>query len=145
MWLLIINLMQVSSEKGKWGKRNTNLQFEEKRGTRKFTVGVEACATRDKEIEDRPQLLWNGGRGAPRGRPHSTKLLKWPKEFSTPKKQQEIKAAVHVIQGEGDSPQVGTCGTGFRVIKGIPIKVLWNLPEQLIRTVMSSMCYGEWG
>lgn len=121
--------------KGASGAKEKNVQFEEKRGTRKFTVGVKACDERDKEIKDRPHLLWNEGRGAQRGRPPSTKLLscerKWPTEFSTPKRQQEIKAAVHVIQGEGDLPQVSKCGTGFRVIKDMPIKVLWNLSPQL--------------
>ena len=48
--LFIVTLIQVCSEKEQVGQKETqNVQFEEKKSTRKFNTGAKACAERDRK------------------------------------------------------------------------------------------------
>lgn len=53
----MITVIQVYSIKEQVGQNKTqNVQYEEKRNTRKFTLGAKACARGDKEIKARRRV-----------------------------------------------------------------------------------------
>lgn len=85
-------------------------QFKKENNTRKFNVGAKAYAEGDKGIKEKPGAQWNKGNGAVRVRPHPAKFptcdRNVPKDFSDPKKHQQIKVAADVTQGGQRSPQV---------------------------------------
>lgn len=80
-----------------------DVQFGEKKSTRKLSVGLKACAGRDKEIK--ADLKWNKGKVPLKAKAswQSFHLVKGtgPRKFL----QQKTKAATNVIQGGSASCQ----------------------------------------
>ena len=64
-------LVQICKEKvhAEQGKTLKNVQFEEKRGTRKYN-GAKASAQGDTKFKDNPDVKWNKESGDLRARPH---------------------------------------------------------------------------
>ena len=70
--------MQIYNKKTTAKGKLKNIQFEEKRRTRKWNVGAKSSAQGDKKFKD---AKWNKGSGNLRARPYSVKLLKSEKEL----------------------------------------------------------------
>lgn len=57
--------MHVYNEKKQMRQKEIeNVQFEEKKSTRKLNIAARVCAAGGKVTEERPNLHWNKGSGA---------------------------------------------------------------------------------
>jgi hypothetical protein len=74
MWLLILLLMKIYNEKEQAEQEKIeNLQFEEKRHTRKYNI-VKSCVQGEKQIKEIHNVKWIKGSGDLRARSHPAKL-----------------------------------------------------------------------